>query len=129
MPNYFPIPIPLDFDNSASDLVLLTYRDRGIIADFLIPDRGQENMRVSFAHVEIVRTMDELHLSMEDKIPEGGLRKFAYRVESARFWETQHEALSAIFPRLRHYRFITGWTCLDVLANEEPVITLAQSSP
>ncbi len=95
---------------------------RGIDAYFLIPDVSSL-LRVSFDQIEIFRVLDEMPLSAEESLfDENGLISdhFAYIVENAEFWNTQSEAFRACNPNMKHYRFITGWTCLDVLSNHEP---------
>jgi len=44
----------------------------------------------------------------------------AYLVDGASFWLTQSDALKMVHPRLRHYRFITGWACIDVISETTP---------
>jgi hypothetical protein len=47
---------------------------------------------------------------------------FAYRVEGSRFWNSQSEVLPLTFPNARHYLFVTGWACLDVISSVQPEI-------
>ncbi len=123
MPKYTPIETVPKMQSSLSDLVDLRWRDRGLTADFLIPEDKTHVLRVRFEKLEIVRILDEMPLSTESEITanEGLIPEhFAYSVEGALFWESQSEALKIVYPSLRHYRFITGWTCLDVLSDREP---------
>jgi hypothetical protein len=49
---------------------------------------------------------------------------FAYRVEGAHFWETQSPTFKFTHEDVQHFRFITGSTCLDVLASSAPVFSI-----
>jgi hypothetical protein len=64
-----------------------------------------------------------------ESTPNEGLvsEHFAYRVEGAQFWKMQSEALKATSKNAEHYRFITGWDCLDVIAASAPVITVERN--
>jgi hypothetical protein len=123
MPKYVPIDVTPNFKSSLSDLLDLQWSKEAISANFLIPDDENHVIRVHFEKALIVRILDEMPLSTEsDVTPNEGLKAehFAYMVENALFWSSQSDALKAVFPKARHYRFITGWTCLDVIANFEP---------
>nr|AWM10898.1 hypothetical protein CIT39_01665 [Bradyrhizobium symbiodeficiens] len=54
---------------------------------------------------------------------------FAYLVEDSRFWKSQSEALKLVHSNARHYRFVTGWTCLDVISDEKPVMIVTARGP
>ena len=45
---------------------------------------------------------------------------FARVVEGASFWNQQSEAFKIVCQKARHYRFFTGFYCLDVIALDEP---------
>lgn len=122
MPKYFPIEAPEAFLCVNSNMSSLTWRGRALVADFAIPATNRV-MRVEFGHLHIVRVLDEMPLSTENEpSPSEGLisNHFAYRVEGALFWESQSTAFYATAPNAKHYRFITGWTCLDVIADTPP---------
>src|SRR5271165_6585266 len=98
-----------------------------VSATFLIPGKSNEALEVSFAAQCIVRIVDEMPLSTEeDDSPNEGLvpDHFAYRVEDALFFRVQSEAFKETVKvaggPCRHYRLITGWTCLDVVTTAEP---------
>jgi hypothetical protein len=65
-------------------------------------------------------------LGTEEQAPDEGLvpEHFAYRVIGGSFWEFQSDALKLIFKSAEHFRFVTGWTCLDVIANSAPLISV-----
>lgn len=107
----------------------LTWRGRALVADFDIPQRDRV-LRVEFERVHIVRVLDEMPLSTENEpSPSEGLisNHFAYRVEDALFWLSQSPAFRDTAPNAKHYRFITGWTCLDVIADTPPLLTVKLS--
>ena len=100
-----------------------------MVADFLIPGDDQHALRVQFERVEITRTLDEMPLSTEaEDTPNDGLsaEHFAYSVDGALFWKLQSEAFKVVYPKAQHFRFITGWTCLDVIAAAEPRLSVVQ---
>ena len=129
MPKYYVIEQPHAIKTSLSDLIALTWKDRGLVADFIIPGDDQKALRVHFDRTHIVRILDEMPLSTEneDSRSEGLVSEhFAYWVEGSLFWKSQSEAFKAVFKNARHYRFITGWTCLDVISDVEPSVRLAE---
>lgn len=124
MATYFPLNIEVPIKASLSDLVDFKWRNDGIDADFVIPDDEAHILRVSFNRACIVRLVDEMPLSTEyeDGPDKGSIAEhFAYKVEGAVFDRTQSESWKAAVGLTSHYRFITGWTCLDVLSSATPV--------
>jgi hypothetical protein len=122
MPKYTPIEAP-KIRSSLSDLAHFKWIGRSIVADFSMPDDEGHLLRVQFDKAEVVRILDEMPLSTEaESTPNEGLVKdhFAYSVEGAAFWQYQSDALKSVYPRLRHFRFVTGWTCIDILSDEVP---------
>jgi hypothetical protein len=65
-------------------------------------------------------------LSTEDDGPSEGLvpDHFAYRVEGSAFVDAQSEAWKLVNAPVAHYRFITGWACMDVLSSGQPSFTV-----
>jgi len=124
MPKYFPIQTKVQIKASSSGMVALYWRSRGVIADFVVPQDKFSRLRVRFDNTYIVRVLDEMPLSTEEESPTEGLVRehFAYRVEGARFWNTQSETFKFTHKDAQHYRFVTGNTCLDVIASAAPVI-------
>lgn len=123
---YFAIPVPTSITSSVSNVVALHYvgLDYGLgalSADFLTDDEDHL-LRVSFAETHIFRALDEMPLSTEgDEGWDGHVPDhLAYRVQGAMFWLSQSEAFRTVYSAAEHYRFITGWTCLDVVAGDEP---------
>jgi hypothetical protein len=124
MPKYTPIQTPM-IKSSISDLANFQWEwtNRSVVADFFMPDDEEHFLRVNFGRVEIARILDEMPLSTEPESTKNeGLISdhFAYKVEGTAFWQCQSDALKQTHPRLRHFRFLTGWTCLDILACEDP---------
>ncbi len=129
MPKYHPIEQPIAFKTSHSDLFNLVLKGGALVADFLIPGGERHALRVQFERVEITRTLDEMPLSTEaEDTPNDGLlaEHFAYLVDGALFWNQQSDAFRIVHAKARHFRFITGWTCLDVIAAGEPRLSVVQ---
>jgi hypothetical protein len=126
LPKYYPIKQPLEIKTSLSDLIALAWENGGTVADFIIPGDGEQALRVRFDKTHIVRILDEMPLSTESDSKSEGLvsEHFAYFVEDSLFWKSQSEAFKIVFDKARHYRFITGWTCLDVISDAEPSISV-----
>ncbi len=123
MPKYVPIAHP-KFAWGHSNLIKLQWENGSLVADWFMPDNNENMLRVYFPEVEIIRLLDEMPISTEyEATPNEGLipDNFAYLIEGATFWNYQSEALKVSMPRLKHYRFFTGWACLDVISNSEMV--------
>ena len=123
MPRYEAIEIGVPFDAFLSDLMALAWHANGITADFWLPERGDQALRVTFDRPCIVRLLDEMPLSTEDdNSPSEGLsvNRFAYRVHGARFAEMQSTAWKLCTGPVEHFRFITGDCCMDVLSAAQP---------
>ena len=124
MPRYSPIDAGTAFDCVDSDILAVEWTVRGFSADFILPGDGSRALRVSFDRQVIARLLDEMALSTEaEATANEGLvpHHFAYRVEGASFAESQSEAWKSSFGAasapVRHYRFVTGWGCVDVLSS------------
>jgi len=82
-----------------------------------------QSVRVQFCCDFIVRILDELALSTESSPAEWrGLtpHHFAYEVEGDPFMTSQSEVWLSLNPGAKHYRFLTGSWCLDVVATNPP---------
>jgi hypothetical protein len=128
VPKYHLIEQPIAIKTSHSDLFNLVLKGGALVADFLIPGDDQHALRVQFERVEIIRTLDEMPLSTEADTPSDGLlaEHFAYLVDGALFWNQQSEAFRIVNAKARHFRFVTGWTCLDVIAAGEPKLSVVR---
>jgi hypothetical protein len=129
VPKYSLIEQPIAIKTSLSDLIKLVLKGGALVADFLVPGDDQHALRVQFERVEIIRTLDEMALSTETEgTPNEGLltEHFAYLVDGALFWNQQSDAFKIVHAKARHFRFITGWTCLDVIAAGEPKLSVVQ---
>lgn len=127
MPNLVPIKLPLELRSSQSDILDFRLREgRKVEADFLVPGDAEGLLRLRLDSVEVLRLLDEMAISTEMDTPTVGLVQdnLAYEVTGSTFWEQQSEALKITRPNLRHYRFITGWTCLDVLTEATPLFEI-----
>jgi hypothetical protein len=132
MPQYVPIETPVPLASSRSDLAGFQWDNVGITADFLLPDDTEKIIRVTFNKPCIIRILDEMPLSTEkDNGPSQGLvpDHFAYRVEGSAFNDAQSEAWKVVNAPVTHYRFVTGWACMDVLSSGRPSFTVIERSP
>jgi hypothetical protein len=122
VPTYFPIDAGVSFACDESDLLAMNWRRDNLSADFILPGVEGRAVRVRFNDATIVRLVDEFPLSTEQDTKAEGLvsRHFAYRVEGAVFADTQSDAWKVTFHPTNHYRFITGWGCMDVLSKAAP---------
>jgi hypothetical protein len=117
MPKYAPIEIPARIRASLSNVLEFRWHvDQSFSADFLMHEDTDHMLHVRFDRAEVVRLLDEMPLSTETDTPNYGLIRdhLAYLVEDSSFWRSQSDTLKTVHPSLRHYRFVTGWTCLDV---------------
>lgn len=127
MASYSPIETGIPIRSSDSDLLTFAWKTNGIVADFILPGDEAHALRVSFDRLCIVRLLDEMPLSTEDDdTPSEGLlpEYFAYRVEGARFARIQSDAWKESYKPVSHYRFVTGWGCMDVVSGGVPVFSL-----
>ncbi len=127
MADYEPIDPGVLLKASMSDLIAFRWRTNGIEADFIIPGDDAHLLSVRFDSSCIVRLLDEMPLSTEDNgsvntglVPE----HFAYRVRNAAFELMQSTAWKET-GNPKHYQFITGWACMDVMSNAEPSFKVA----
>ena len=131
MPRYTPIHFDVPIKSIQSELLDFRWRADGITSDFLIPGDEDHVLQVRFGRVEVVRLLDEMALSTEDEnTPNEGLipDHLAYLVDGALFWSSQSEVLKLVRPTARHYRLITGWTCIDIISITEPSFAVTNVS-
>ena len=131
MPRYHAVEIPVSLTASQSDMVAFSWSPNGIFADFIIPADPASALRVTFSKQCIVRLLDEMPISTEDDNgPRRGFieEEFAYRVEDSAFAVAQSDAWTHVFAPVSHWRFITGWTCMDVLSGGSPSFSVIPRS-
>lgn len=123
MANYEPIDPGVQMKASLSDLLAFRWQTNSIEADFIIPGDNAQMLSVRFDGPCIIRLLDEMPLSTEDNgsvntglVPE----HFAYRVRNAIFERMQSVAWKEASGSLKHYQFVTGWACMDVVSSAEP---------
>jgi hypothetical protein len=126
MPTFNPIDSGVNIASSLSTLDRLVLHGRVLEADFYIPEDASKRLRVAFDSVEITRTLDEMPLSTEESEKWIGLEAdhFAYEVEDAHFWRSQSPAFRVAVKDLKHYVFVTGGTCLDVISRHQPTFSV-----
>jgi len=134
LPKYVPLTTEPDIKASRSNMLDFHWAVSAVTATFVIPERPDAALEVSFADRCIVGIVDEMPLSTDvDDSPNEGLvpDHFAYRVEGALFFRVQSEAFKGTVKvadgSCKHYRFITGWTCLDVVTGAEPRLTVVRA--
>lgn len=122
LPRYFPIDAGLSFNCVQSDLLAIRWTTDSLSADFILPGTEERALRVCFNGATIVRLLDEMPLSTEQGTKDEGLVSghFAYRVEGSTFADMQSEAWKLTWHPVRHYEFITGSGCMDVLSRAHP---------
>ena len=128
MLRYFPLDIGFEIDAVGADLLSFNWAEAA--AEFAVGENGSV-LRIRFQTEVIVRMVDEMPLSTEtDQSACQGLvpHHFAYRVEGASFAEQQSETWlfvqRQVHGHVRHFRFVTGGGCLDVVTASEPEFTL-----
>ena len=123
MADYEPINPSIPIKASLSDLFAFRWATNSIEADFIIPGDDAHLICVRFDNLCIVRLLDEMPLSTEDNgSPNTGLvpEHFAYRVRNAAFERAQSPAWKETNGETKHFQFVTGWACMDVITNSEP---------
>jgi hypothetical protein len=131
MPKYLPIAVTPVFKAGYSNLMQFRWADCRLAADFAIPEDSQHVLRVQFERTEIVRIVEEMPISTEhEDTPNEGIvvQHLAYLVEGASFWNQQSQAFKDVYQKAKHYRFFTGFYCLDVIATDEPTFTVASKN-
>ena len=127
MPRYVPIVVTPAIKAGHSNLLQFRWLDRRLVADFAIPEDSRVALRVEFQKAEIIRIVEEMPISTEhEATPNQGLvaHHFAYLVEGASFWSQQSETFKVVCQNAKHYRFLTGAYCLDVIALDEPTFSV-----
>ena len=127
MPKYLPIVVTPVFKAGDSNLVQFRWAACRLVADFAIPEDSQIVLRVQFERAEIIRIVEEMPISTEhEETPNEGLviQHFAYLVEGASFWHQQSQGFKDVYQKAKHYRFLTGYYCLDVIAVDEPTFAV-----
>lgn len=129
---YTPIDTGFAFDSFRSDLVAVDWAEGW--ADFILPADNAYVLRVEFARRSMIRALDEVAFSLESN-PNAriGLMPghFAYQVEGAPFGSsvTKQSWERALGIPLKHYCFVTGDGCLDVLSDFPPRFSLLPLDP
>ena len=126
MIEYFPIESKAPWKN-ADDADLLSFDWLRETATFATSD-DDRLLEVSFLGSDvIVRMLDDFPLSPESGPDDWvGLipHHFAYRVEGDPFFKAQSGAWREVVGSPKHYRFLTGSGCLDVISSGVPTFRL-----
>lgn len=128
MIRFFPIDSGVKWQSHLADLIAFDWHCG--TADWEIPGEPPQILSVRFHGSIIVRLLDEFALSTETTPDEWhGLVKdhFAYRVEGDVFHESQSRAWEQVEGPTQHYLFITGNTCMDVIAANPPSFVIRKA--
>lgn len=123
---YLALPLDAPIQSSASDIISLCSDGNAITAMFIVPHDDTQALRVHFRDSYVMRMCDEHVLNLEDAPKSNaGLvaEHFLYEVEGADFWLCQ-PAIRESYRGAKHFRCVTGWTCLDVIADDPPTVTV-----
>lgn len=126
MVQYIPLPLDTPIRSSVSDLISLRSDGNAISAMFIVPHDETKALHVNFQGSYVMRMCDEHVLNLEDlPIPRQGLvpEHFLYQVEGADFLLRQPEIRDS-YRGAKHFRCVTGSTCLDVVADDPPTVML-----
>lgn len=120
---YTPIDTGTSFNANVVNLDRFHCEIFAVFAEFRLPSGEGLALLVSFDNSCIVRLLDQMALSTEgDRKPCEGLvsDNFAYVVEGDPFASQQSELWREVNAPVRHYRFLTQATCVDVLSGAKP---------
>ncbi|MPT23495.1 MAG: hypothetical protein E2577_11080 [Starkeya sp.] len=122
---YVPIPLEVPIKCSLSDIIRLSSDGRRVVAYFFVPHDDNKALKVVFENIYVMRMCDEHVLNLEDYPNREGLvgENFLYRMERADFLLNQ-PAVKQSYEEDHHFRCVTGSTCLDVIADEPPAVTM-----
>ncbi|MES0037105.1 hypothetical protein NKJ74_17750 [Mesorhizobium sp. M0046] len=123
---YIPLSLDTPIRSSVSDLISLRSDGNAILATFIVPHDKTKALRVHFHASYVMRMCDEHVLNLEDlPITRQGLigEHFLYQVEGADFLLHQ-PAIRDSYRGAKHFRCVTGSTCLDVVADDPPTVML-----
>ena len=127
MAHWIPLPLDTPIRCSVSELITLRSDGSAISATFTVPHDETKALHVHFHDsYGVMRMCDEHVLNLEDyQTPQQGLieEHFLYQVEGADFLLNQ-PAVKDSYPGAKHFRCVTGGTCLDVIANDPPTVML-----
>ncbi|MBL8631027.1 MAG: hypothetical protein JNM81_15445 [Rhodospirillaceae bacterium] len=122
MIKYQPIDCP-KLKSSHSTLIDFQWHRKAVELKFTYPKDDQRILQVNFDRAEIVRILDEFPLSTEeDKRHTTGLivDHLAYLVEESPFYLQQSTVWRDQSKDVRHFRFVTGAYCADVMSRSDP---------
>ena len=111
----------MDYDRGSGN----DWDSEHLIAEFGIGPDFAAFIRIEFDGPVIYRVLDEtwLSTSTDSRRWEGDLTSFARVVEGDDFAEL-HSLFFELAPEARHYQFVTGSACLDVITAELPTASL-----
>jgi len=123
MPKYIPLQTGLNVDASKMSLAGTRQKGFAFFADYADSEAGSI-IRVSFQKTFIFKVAVSVDTPYEEKTPIEGLVKnhFGYMMWHSFFWEIHKESIESADEKLRHYRFVTPESCLDIIASTDPYI-------
>ena len=118
MPSYTPIQVPVAAEIPDVSLLVSGWKAGTFFVDLEV---GKQTVRASFRDPFSSRILTNVRIERLEAGEHQGLRRryFAYSVLGADFW---YEHFNAMIDPVRHFRFVAGVNCVDVLSKETPVI-------
>ena len=134
MPIYTPIEVKLPIRQGSCDLVDVSWTQAGLAALFSISklnDPEPKAVRVSFGRIVVMRIVDEMTYSLEERGKDVGIKRegFAYEVADSLFRKTLTDAPNTVFKNPKQYTFMSQNSCLEVIASKPPVFELIDLRP
>ena len=136
MPVYTPFICGISFETVMSCLCTIDWNGMRLTATFDMPNKPGQAIQIRFTNDTIVRMVSEFPFCTEEDGPVEGIvpGHFAYLVDGASFADTQSKRWKesereTYGAEVKHYRFLTGELCLDVLSAQPPefcVVTLVE---
>jgi hypothetical protein len=121
MPRYTALELNPNFEPLDLTLSRSLWTPGQTFAEY-VSARSKVNLRVAFKQVEILRIVDDLSVLDKESTPSEGIDRhhFAYTVVGSAFWDANADTIADSVDPLTQYRFITGNSCVDVIASTSP---------
>ena len=119
----------LPIRQDACTLVNASWQRKGLIAMFAVSGRRDpeaQAVRVTFKEVIVMRIVDEMTYSVEERGKDIGITRdgFAYEVTESPFSRMLSEAPTIMYKNPKQYTFIGLDDCLEVIARYPPQFDL-----
>ena len=125
MPTYTPLDAGVNFGPDEVRLADVRWRLNGLLVRWVLP--RERTLFVRFTTQTIIRIMDEFpmgeeldHIDKSQLFPDGEAFGFAFEVTGGAFPDAQPKLFGLGLPPLKHYQFLTGSACMDILTLRPP---------